>query len=147
MYIIDLFREHNILKSLLSDNSNSVLDTAKVTEMIDVSEYWTKNDNVWKLRLRELCQSCLGYAEREKRIFGRCTQRPYPLVTHNSLLTTHQCAIIKRKVLSSQSKGDSLRDERPFIGKVKAILQTHDSLPATHCQNSPSPIDYSIVFP
>ena len=39
MYIIDLFREHNILKSLPSDNSNSVLDTAKVTEMIDVSEY------------------------------------------------------------------------------------------------------------
>ena len=28
----------------------------------------------------------------------------------------------KRKAVSPQSKGDSLRDERPFVGKVKAML-------------------------
>jgi hypothetical protein len=71
----------------------------------------------------------------------------YSLICGNPTHQRHQCAIIKRKALSSQSKGDSLRDERPFIGKVKAILQIHDSLLAAHRQNTPSPIDYSSVFP
>ena len=43
------------------------------------------------------------------------------LITHGSSLTTHPRAIKKRKALSLQSKGDSLRDERRFIGKVEAI--------------------------
>ena len=77
----------------------------------------------------------------------------YSLICGNPTHQRHQCAIIKRTVSEKtkgaffKSKDDSMRDERPFIGKVKAILQTHDSLLATHCQNIPSPIDYSIVFP
>ena len=42
--------------------------------------------------------------------------------TANRSLLTHQRAIKKRKALSSQSKDDSLRDERRFIDKVKALL-------------------------
>ena len=38
------------------------------------------------------------------------------------LLLNGEQLVKKRKAVSSQSKGDSLGDERPFVGKVKAML-------------------------